>query len=221
MVRTRTAFTGRLTDHDIYLFKEGTHYTLYDKLGSTPVVQDGVEGTCFAVWAPNAERVSVIGDFNTWQPDAHPLEVRHDESGVWEGFIPGIGKGTVYKYRVVSRYNNYQADKGDPFSFTWEIPPRTGSVVWDLDYEWDDDDWMTRRGEVNRLDRPTSIYEVHLGSWRRVPEDNNRPLTYREMAHQLAEYVNEMGYTHVEILPVMEHPFYGSWGYQTVGYFAP
>ncbi len=212
---------GRLTEHDIYLFKEGTHYTLYDKLGSTPAVRDGVAGTWFAVWAPNAERVSVIGDFNGWQSGTHPLHARHDESGIWEGFIPDIGKGTVYKYRVESRYHNFRADKGDPFCFTWEVPPRTGSIVWDLDYSWGDDDWMRRRGDINRLESPISIYEVHLGSWRRVPEDSNRPLTYREMAHQLSEYVAEMGYTHVEFLPVMEHPFYGSWGYQTVGYFAP
>jgi 1,4-alpha-glucan branching enzyme len=221
MVSTIPEANGRLTEHDIYLFKEGTHYTLYDKLGSTPAVRDGIPGTWFAVWAPNAERVSVIGEFNGWQPGTHPLHARHDESGIWEGFIPGIGKGTVYKYRIESRYNNFRADKGDPFCFMWEVPPHTGSVVWDLDYAWGDDAWMRRRGGINRLESPISMYEVHLGSWRRVPEDNNRPLTYREMAHQLGEYVAEMGYTHVEFLPVMEHPFYGSWGYQTVGYFAP
>ncbi|MGQ3683627.1 MAG: 1,4-alpha-glucan branching protein GlgB [Candidatus Loosdrechtia sp.] len=209
------------TDHDIYLFREGSHFKLYNKFGSHSLVVNGIEGTSFAVWAPNAERVSVIGDFNQWNKDAHLLKVRYDGSGIWEGFIGGVGKGANYKYHIVSRYNNYQVDKGDPFAFLWEVPPRTASVVWDLDYIWGDNDWMTNRHKSNNLSAPFAIYEVHPGSWRRIHEEGNRPLTYREMAHHLADYVKEMGFTHVEFLPVMEHPFYGSWGYQTVGYFAP
>lgn len=210
-----------LTDHDIYLFKEGNHFRLYEKLGSHLLTVDGVEGTHFAVWAPDAISVSVIGDFNGWNPDTHPLTLRLDASGIWEGFIPGVGQGALYKYHIVSRFNNYQVDKGDPFAYYWEGPPRTASIVWDLHYEWNDATWMSTRRRHNALDAPFAIYEVHIGSWRRVPEENNRPLTYREIAPSLAEYVKQMGFTHVEFLPVMEHPFYGSWGYQTVGYFAP
>jgi 1,4-alpha-glucan branching enzyme len=149
------------------------------------------------------------------------LKVRADETGIWEGFIPGIGKDVLYKYHIVSRYKDYQADKGDPFAFLWQVAPKTASVVSDLDYEWQDADWMKNRGKYNSLSSPISVYELHPGSWRRVPEENNRPLTYREMAEYLPEYVREMGFTHVEFTPVMEHPFYGSWGYQTTGYFAP
>jgi 1,4-alpha-glucan branching enzyme len=180
-----------------------------------------VQGTSFNVWAPNAEKVSVIGDFNGWDKESHPLSVRGDGSGIWEGFIPNVGEGTVYKYHIVSKYNNYRVDKGDPFAFCWQVPPKTASVVLDLTYEWKDTEWMKNRHSSNSLNAPISIYEVHLGSWRRVPEEGNRYLTYREMAHYLADYMKEMGFTHVEFLPVMEHPFYGSWGYQTVGYFAP
>jgi len=210
-----------LTDHDIYLFKEGNHFSLYDKLGSHPLTIDGKEGIYFAVWAPNAETVSVIGNFNGWNKGSHSLMPRWDGSGIWEGFIPGISKGEVYKYHIVSRHNNYSVDKGDPFAFCWELPPKTASVAWPLDYEWSDSEWMSNRHAHNNLDAPFSVYEVHLGSWRRVPEENNRFLTYRELAHSLADYVRHMGFTHVELLPVMEHPFYGSWGYQTTGYFAP
>ena len=210
-----------LTDHDVYLFKEGNHFKLYDKLGSHPMTIDGRKGILFAVWAPNAETVSVIGDFNGWKPDVHPLKVRGDESGIWEAFVPGVEKGTPYKYHIASRYNNYRVDKGDPLAFYWETPPRTASVAWDLSYEWGDDDWMKNRHKFNASDAPFAIYEVHLGSWKRCPEEGNRFLTYREIAHCLTEYVKETGFTHVELLPVMEHPFYGSWGYQTVGYFAP
>ncbi len=213
--------TGQLTELDIHLFKEGNHFKLHEKLGAHCITRNGVDGTAFAVWAPNAEKVSVIGGFNGWNPNANPLNVRWDESGIWEGFVPGVRKGAAYKYYIVSKFNNYRADKGDPLAFYWEMPPRTASVVWDLDYNWSDDEWMRGRGKSNALDAPISIYEVHLGSWRRMPEDGNRSLTYRESAHYLAEYVKEMGYTHVEFLPVTEHPFYGSWGYQTVGYFAP
>jgi len=212
---------SRLTDYDVHLFREGNHFRLYQKLGAHPMEVDGTPGTLFAVWAPNAERVSVVGDFNGWDPEAHPLAPRWDGSGIWEGFIPGVGPGTLYKYHIVSRFGGYRADKGDPLAFLWEMPPRTASVVWDLHYEWHDDAWMRERHRVNALDAPISIYEVHLGSWRRVPEEGHRFLTYRELARFLPAYVKEMGFTHVEFLPVMEHPFYGSWGYQTVGYFAP
>lgn len=210
-----------LTDHDVYLFKEGNHFHLYEKLGAHPFVHEGLKGTFFAVWAPNAERVSVIGEFNGWNKGAHSLSIRRDGSGIWEGFIPGLEAGAFYKYHVVSRHGGYQADKGDPFALRWEAPPRTASIVWNLEYRWGDGDWMMERGRANELNRPFSVYEVHLGSWRRAVERNNGPLTYREMAGYLADYVKEMGFTHVEFMPVMEHPFYGSWGYQTTGYFAP
>lgn len=209
------------TDHDIYLFKEGNHFTLYDKLGSHPVTVEGAEGIYFALWAPNAEKITVTGDFNEWDKESHQLMPRWDESGIWEGFIQGIKKGDIYKYHIVSRHNNYSVDKGDPFAFFWELPPKTASIAWTLDYEWNDSEWMSNRHKYNSLNAPCSVYEVHLGSWRRVPEENNRFLNYRELAHSLADYVRHMGFTHVELMPVMEHPFYGSWGYQTVGYFAP
>jgi len=219
--KNNTRFKGQLSELDIHLFKEGSHFELYDKLGSHLISAGGVKGASFAVWAPNAERVSVIGDFNSWNPSAAPLNLRWDESGIWEGFVPGIEKGASYKYSIVSKYRRRKLEKGDPFALHWETPPRTASKVWSLSYEWGDDDWMENRRKANSLDSPISVYEVHLGSWRRVPEEGNRHLTYRELAHQLVEYVKEMGYTHVEFLPVMEHPFYGSWGYQTTGYFAP
>jgi len=156
-----------LTDHDIYLFKEGNHFRLYEKLGAHMAEDDGVKGTFFAVWAPNARSVSVIGDFNGWNPQTHPLTVRPDDSGIWEAFLPGIGKGALYKYHIVSRIKNYTVDKGDPFGFYWELPPNTASVVWDLNYKWKDSRWMRTRQKKNSLDAPISIYEVHLGSWRR------------------------------------------------------
>lgn len=210
-----------ITDHDIYLFKEGSHTRLYDKLGAHPVLYDGRKGTFFAVWAPNAESVSVTGNFNDWNKKSNHLKTREDGSGIWEGFIAGVKKGDSYKYHVESKYNSYKADKGDPFAFYWETPPNTASIVWDFDYKWQDSKWMKNRKNHNSLESPFSVYEVHLGSWRRKVEENNRYLTYRELAHELADYVKELGCTHVEILPVMEHPFYGSWGYQTLGYFAP
>jgi 1,4-alpha-glucan branching enzyme len=212
---------GLLTDHDIYLFKEGNHFRLYKCLGAHVMNVEGISGVHFAVWAPNAETISVIGDFNGWDRDSHQLMPRPDTSGIWEGFVPGMKKGDLYKYHIVSRFNDYSVEKGDPFAFLWEAPPRTASVVWDLEYEWKDQEWMTGRHKMNSLHGPCSIYEVHLGSWRRVPEEGNRSLTYRELAGYLADYVKEMGFTHVEFLPLMEHPFYGSWGYQTLGYFAP
>ncbi|MGO9020488.1 MAG: 1,4-alpha-glucan branching protein GlgB [Syntrophobacteraceae bacterium] len=210
-----------ITEHDAYLFKEGSHFKLYEKMGSHIVNVDGVTGTFFAVWAPNAIKVSVIGDFNVWDKEAHPLSVRRDGSGIWEGFIPELGQGAIYKYHIVSRKNGYRVDKGDPYARHWETPPQTGSIIWDTAYDWNDVEWMDGRAKVNALNAPWSIYEVHLGSWRRVPEQGNRWMSYREMAEHLPEYLAEMGFTHVEFLPVMEHPFYGSWGYQTTGYFAP
>jgi 1,4-alpha-glucan branching enzyme len=213
-----------LTEQDIYLFREGTHVRAYEKLGAhaTGSGRAGSEkGTHFGVWAPNAASVSVVGDFNGWNPTSHLLEVRGDSSGIWEGFIPGVSPGAVYKYHIVSRHAGYSVDKADPFAFYAELPPRTASVVWDLSYEWDDVEWMKTRARANALDAPMSIYEVHLGSWRRVPEEHNRSLTYRELAHSLGDYVTEMGFTHVELVPIMEHPFYGSWGYQVTGFFAP
>ncbi len=210
-----------LTDGDIYLFREGNHFKLFDRLGAHLMTVDGLDGTHFAVWAPNAGRVSVIGDFNGWKPGRHPLEARWDGSGIWEGFIPGLGKGALYKYSITSTTGGPRSEKADPLAFFSEAPPRSASVVWDLDYRWCDGEWMATRKKSNAPNAPISVYEVHLGSWRRVPEEDNRPLTYREMAPLLAEYVKEMGFTHVEVLPIMEHPFYGSWGYQTIGYFAP
>jgi 1,4-alpha-glucan branching enzyme len=210
-----------LTEHDIYLFRQGTHYRLYEKLGAHPRILDGLRGTHFALWAPNADRVSVIGDFNDWNPETHLLRARPDGSGIWEGFIPGVGPGTLYKYHLHSRLHGYQVDKADPFAFRAECPPSTASIVWPLDYEWRDSRWMNNRHTANALDAPHAAYELHLGSWRRKPEDGNRSLSYREHAEQLASYVKEMGFTHVELMPVTEHPFYGSWGYQTTGYFAP
>jgi 1,4-alpha-glucan branching enzyme len=210
-----------ITDHDIYLYREASHYKLYDKLGSHPIEHEGEAGTHFAVWAPNAEYVSVIGDFNGWNPQTHPLRAREDESGIWEGFISGVEKGAIYKYNIKSRFNMYRTSRGDPYAVHWETPPKTGSIVWDLDYEWNDSDWMRDRHRNNSLDAPFSIYEVHLGSWMRSPDEGNRYLSYREIAPRLAQYVREMGFTHVEFMPVMEHPFYGSWGYQVTGYFAP
>lgn len=209
------------TDYDIYLYKEGNSFRLFEKLGSHMMTVDNEEGTYFALWAPNAKRVSVVGDFNGWNPETHSLEIRWDGSGIWEGFIPGIGKGALYKFHIVSKYRNYTVDKGDPFGFYWEISPLTASVVWDLDYEWKDGEWMKNRNKYNNSNSPLSIYEVHIGSWRRATDDNNRFLSYREIAPYLVEYVKDMGFSHVEFLPVMEHPFYGSWGYQAVGYFAP
>jgi 1,4-alpha-glucan branching enzyme len=209
-----------LTDDDLHWFNEGTHFRLYEKMGAHLVQHDGQAGVYFAVWAPNAERVTVLGDFNHWQRSSHPLRIR-GQSGIWEGFIPGLAVGANYKYHIVSRYHGYEVDKADPFGTHYETPPQTASKIWGLEYEWSDREYMNQRHARMGLDKPVSIYEVHLGSWRRAPEDRHRPLSYRELAPRLAEYVEWLGFTHVELLPVMEHPFYGSWGYQTTGYFAP
>ena len=209
-----------LSDDDLYLFNEGSHYRLYEKMGAHPLAVDNAGGTYFAVWAPNARHVSVIGDFNGWNRSSHQLRQR-GQSGIWEGFLAGIGQGALYKYHITSHHHHQRREKADPLAFYSEVPPKTASVVWGLDYSWGDQAWLEKRRERNALDAPISIYEVHLGSWRRVPEEENRPLTYREMAPLLTEYVRQTGFTHVEFLPVMEHPFYGSWGYQIAGYFAP
>jgi 1,4-alpha-glucan branching enzyme len=210
-----------LTEHDVYLFKEGTHARLADRLGAHLLTSGGAEGVQFAVWAPNARYVSVTGPFNGWDKSSHPLHARKDGSGIWEGFVPGVEHGASYKYHVASRFDGYRVDKADPFAFYSETPPATASRVWSLDYDWTDEAWMRSRGSANALDAPISVYEVHLGSWRRVSEEGNRSLTYREIAQPLAEHVKKLGFTHVEFLPLTEHPFYGSWGYQTTGYFAP
>jgi 1,4-alpha-glucan branching enzyme len=207
-----------LTDYDAYLFKQGAHAGLYDKLGAHFVGERDVR---FAVWAPNAARVSVIGDWNGWNPEACRLHPRADGSGVWEAVVPDVPHGACYKYRIESHNMSYQVQKSDPFAFCTEEPPRTASRVWRLDYDWGDEAWMRSRRRANALDAPMSVYEVHLGSWRRSPDSPHRVLGYRDIARSLAAYVKEMGFTHVELMPIAEHPFYGSWGYQTTGYFAP
>ncbi|MBT8321504.1 MAG: 1,4-alpha-glucan branching protein GlgB [Eudoraea sp.] len=207
------------TDFDINLFKAGKHFRLYEKLGSHPMELNGVKGTYFAVWAPAARSVSVIGEFNYWLEGEHKLSVRWDDSGIWEGFIPGVTHGALYKYKIHSNNHGVVTEKADPFARFCEHPPNTASVVWEGDYEWQDEDWMGYRKEKNGLDRPYSVYEVHLGSWKRT-EDNNF-LSYRDLAKELVTYVKEMGFTHVELMPIMEFPFDPSWGYQLTGYFAP
>nr|WP_233101561.1 1,4-alpha-glucan branching protein GlgB [Variovorax sp. IB41] len=207
-----------LDDRDAYLFREGTHSRLYDVLGCHPANADEGGGAHFAVWAPNAESVSVVGDWNYWSGDADPLQPSPDGTGIWRGHVPNAAIGQAYKYRIRSRHDGYTVDKADPVAFAAEPPPATASRICELSYEWGDAEWMANRGPHNALDAPQSVYEVHLGSWRRK---DGHFLGYRELAHQLAEYVTKMGFTHVELMPVTEHPFYGSWGYQTTGYFAP
>jgi len=206
------------TDFDIDLFKAGKHFRLYEKLGAHLLTLNGIKGVYFAVWAPSAKSVSVIGDFNFWTQDQHQLHVRWDGSGIWEGFIPEIEKGSLYKYKIES-HTNITTEKSDPFALFCEHPPRTASVVWDLDYKWKDNTWMTTRKDKNGLDKPYSVYEVHLGSWKLNAE--GKFLTYIELADELVNYVKETGFTHVEFMPVMEYPYDPSWGYQLVGYFAP
>ncbi len=209
------------TDFDTALFSAGKHYKVYEKLGSHPIELNGVAGTYFAVWAPNAASVSVIGNFNNWNKKSHPLNVRWDPSGIWEGFIPEVKEGDIYKYAIKIRGAEAYLEKGDPYARQWECPPLTASVVRKLNIRWTDSTWMKSRKNKNSLDAPMSVYEVHLGSWRRRPEEGNRSLSYRELAAELVPYVKQLGFTHVELMPVMEHPFFGSWGYQITGYFAP
>lgn len=208
------------TEFDINLFKAGKHYRLYEKMGSHIIEIDGVQGTYFSVWAPSAKNVSVIGDFNFWLEGDHQLNVRWDGSGIWEGFIPNVGKGNIYKYKIQSSHNDIVTEKADPYARRCEHPPKTASVVWSDEYEWQDKKWMKNRKKNNSLDAPFSVYEVHLGSWKQHAEEN-RFLTYREMADDLVSYVKDMNFTHVEFMPVMEYPYDPSWGYQLVGYFAP
>ncbi|MFN5379844.1 MAG: 1,4-alpha-glucan branching protein GlgB [Bacteroidota bacterium] len=213
-------FFSLFTDYDIELFKSGKHYRLYEKLGSHIVEHQGASGVYFAVWAPNARYVSVIGNFNSWNKGAHPLQPRWDGSGIWESFIPRIGQGEVYKYFINTK-DNEDLEKGDPYAFFWEVPPMTASIVWDLKYKWSDNKWMKKRAAINALNAPISVYEVHLGSWQRSPHHPEKYLDYKHLAKSLTEYVKDMGYTHVEFMPVMEHPYAPSWGYQITGYFAP
>jgi 1,4-alpha-glucan branching enzyme len=209
------------TDFDIDLFKSGKHYRLYTKFGSHPMTVDGVDGTYFAVWAPSAKAVSVIGDFNFWNDKQHRLNVRWDGSGIWEGFIPDALEGMRYKYKIKSHHNDVVTEKADPYAYSYEHPPNTASVIATIDgYKWKDKAWMGYRKDKNDLDKPYSVYEVHLGSWMRNGEDNSF-LTYRQLAEKLVAYVKEMNFTHVEFMPIMEYPFDPSWGYQLIGYFAP
>jgi 1,4-alpha-glucan branching enzyme len=221
--------TSIFSDFDLYLFGQGKHYYIYEKMGAHIRTINGVTGTNFATWAPNALAVSVIGDFNDWRRDANPMHLRHRELGVWECFVPGVQAGAQYKYAIYSRYNNYTVDKTDPYGFAAELRPKTASIVADIhQYTWNDGAWMNERGQHQELNSPISIYEVHLGSWRHVPErhvegavEEDRFMTYRELAVSLAEYVKDMGFTHIELLPIAEYPYDGSWGYQTTGYYAP
>lgn len=209
-----------LGELDLFLFNEGTHSRLYEKLGAHVTSEGGLAGTRFSVWAPNAEEISVFGDWNGWQKRKHLL-APVASSGIWSVFVPGVGKGAHYKYHVRSRHLGYAVDKADPFATYAEVPPATASVVWPLGHVFADQSWMETRASRQRLSSPISIYELHLGSFRRVPEEQNRPLTYRELAPLVADHVAKLGFTHVELLPITEHPFYASWGYQATGYFAP
>ncbi|MEW6068621.1 MAG: 1,4-alpha-glucan branching protein GlgB [Nitrospirota bacterium] len=214
------SFMPVLTDFDLYLIGEGSHYKKYEKLGAHVIEINGIKGVHFAVWAPNAKRVSIIGDFNKWDGRRHPMRVI-GSSGVWEIFIPGIKAGDLYKFEIKSKSNNIFV-KADPYAFYFELRPKSASIVYDINtYQWNDSEWMKMRPKKNWFESPVSIYEVHLGSWLKVPEEDNRFLTYREIADKLTYYVKEMGFTHVELLPITEHPFDASWGYQTLGYFAP
>jgi 1,4-alpha-glucan branching enzyme len=208
-----------LTDFDIALFISGKHFRLYEKMGAHILNVNQTEGTYFAVWAPNAQEVYVAGDFNQWNKTAHRLYRRLDESGIWEGFIPSIGKGTIYKY-MITGWDGHLYEKGDPFATRWEHPPQTASVVWDTNFTWKDKSWLKKRSKLNALNQPMSVYELHLGSWQRDPSEPDRILTYKEIAASLVPYVLEMGFTHVELMPIMEYPYFPSWGYQITGYFA-
>ncbi|MFO0751791.1 MAG: 1,4-alpha-glucan branching protein GlgB [Thermodesulfovibrionales bacterium] len=216
------SFPPSLTGYDLHLIGEGTHYKNYEKLGAHLKELEGIQGVRFAVWAPNAKRVSVVGDFNGWDVRRHLMRML-GSSGIWEIFIPGLGEGEVYKFHVESKYHHYREMKADPFGFFFEMRPKTAAVVYDIGskHAWQDAAWMEARGQRNWLDSPLSIYEVHLGSWMRVPEEEDRFLTYRELADKLIPYVKELGFTHIELLPIAEHPLDASWGYQTIGYYAP
>ncbi|MEW6740664.1 MAG: 1,4-alpha-glucan branching protein GlgB [Nitrospirota bacterium] len=211
-----------LTDFDLHLIGEGTHYKNYEKLGAHVVEVNGAKGVHFAVWAPNAKGVSVIGDFNHWDGKKHPMKLLGD-SGIWEIFIPGLDEGELYKFEVKSKYRGYKEQKADPFAFYFEVRPKSAAIVYNIEnkHQWQDAEWMEIRRKKNWFESPVTIYEVHLGSWMRVPEDNNRFLTYRELADKLIPYVKELGFTHIELLPISEHPLDASWGYQTIGHFAP
>ncbi len=223
------AIPSLFSDFDLYLFGQGKNYRIYDKMGAHPRVVNGSAGVNFAVWAPSAQAISVIGDFNSWDRSAAPMQLRHSELGVWECFVPNISVGTLYKYAIYSRYNNYSVDKTDPYGFAAELRPQTASIVTDIHHHtWQDSSWMQQREERQRVNAPVSVYEVHLGSWRHVPErhksdaeEEDRFMTYRELAPVLAEYVKDMGFTHIELMPITEYPYDGSWGYQVTGYYAP
>ncbi|AUS05187.1 1,4-alpha-glucan branching protein GlgB [Pseudotamlana carrageenivorans] len=216
----QTTVYSLFTDFDINLFKTGKHYRLYEKFGSHIVTVDGIEGTYFAVWAPSAKKVSVIGDFNYWKANEHELNVRWDSSGIWEGFIPFVGKGNLYKYKIESHNNGIVTEKADPYARRCEHPPKTASVVWEDTYKWKDKTWLKNRKKHNAIDAPFSVYEVHLGSWKKNIEED-RSLSYYELADDLVNYVKDMNFTHVELMPIMEFPYDPSWGYQITGYFAP
>ncbi len=226
---TEQSVPSIFSDFDLYLFGQGKHYRIYEKFGAHPRTIDGVSGVHFAVWAPNALTVSVIGDFNHWDRNANPMHRRHNDLGVWECFVPGVGVGALYKYAIYSRFHAYSAEKTDPYGFAAELRPKTASIVTDIhQHTWRDDEWMSRREERQQLDAPYSFYEVHLGSWKHAPErhqpwaeEEDRFLTYRELAVELARYVKDVGFTHIELLPITEYPYDGSWGYQVTGYFAP
>jgi 1,4-alpha-glucan branching enzyme len=207
------------TDFDTSLFISGKHFRLYEKLGAKLMAVNKTEGAFFGVWAPNAQQVSVVGNFNAWDKNAHVLYKRLDESGIWEGFIPHLAKGDVYKY-AIKGFDGSDIEKGDPFARKWEHPPQTASIIWDTDYDWKDKAWLKKRPKVNALNQPVSVYELHLGSWQRDPSNPERVLTYKEIANALVPYVLDMGFTHVELMPIMEYPYFPSWGYQITGYFA-
>jgi 1,4-alpha-glucan branching enzyme len=208
-----------LTDFDIALFVSGKHFRLYEKMGAHLLTVNKTNGTYFAVWAPNAQQVAVIAGFNNWERGSHQLFKRWDESGIWEGFIPHVGKGEVYKY-YIKGFDGSDIEKGDPYALRWEHPPQKASIVWDTNYIWKDKSWLTKRPKLNALDQPMSVYELHLGSWQRDPSNAERVLSYGEIANTLVPYILEMGFTHVEFMPIMEYPYYPSWGYQITGYFA-
>ncbi len=217
----KTIAHALFTEFDIHLFQAGKHFRLYEKMGAHPMELDGVAGVYFAVWAPAARKIGVVGNFNHWSDEEHQLYVRWDTSGIWEGFIPGVKVGDIYKYRVYSHNYDISFDKADPFAFYCETPPKTASVVRELKHDWQDQQWMAKRHEHNALNKPFSVYEVHLASWKRKSKEENSSLSYRELADELVAYVKQLGFTHVELMPVMEHPYSPSWGYQITGYFAP